>query len=313
MADDIPQGQASVTEATPQWGAGPSVVVTSGASRPSARTRKPRRLVVPLLLLAVLLMGATGAVAWLLVQTRDRLQTTERELIQTGAERDELRTQLAQSEEGRVRAEREAGRTRQELTAAEGELSRVNAQREELSRSLEERQRQLDQMTAELDAARGAQAELTRQVSGLNNERGELRQQVASLQDAKQLLETKVLELSQHPTVELDKVLVSGAASQAPAVLPPSVALEPAQPPTAPMAGGLSGQVVVVNREYDFIVMNLGRNHGVTVGQELRIIRDQQELGRVRVEKVYDELSAAALLPQAQEDQIREGDAVVAL
>jgi hypothetical protein len=266
-------------------------------------------------LLAVLLMGATGAVAWLLVQTRDQLQARERELELVNTQRDELSTRLTQSEESRVRAEREASRMRQELAGAEEELSRVNAQREELSRSLEERQRQLDQMTVELDAARNAQAEMTRQVSGLNNEREELRQRVASLEDAKQLLETKVSELSQHPTVELDKVLVSGAGGQTPAVLaPPSpVALEIAPPLGAAAAAGLNGQVVVVNREYDFIVMNLGRNHGVTVGQELRIVRDQQELGRVRVEKVYDELSAAALLPQAQEDQIQEGDAVVAL
>jgi hypothetical protein len=36
-------------------------------------------------------------------------------------------------------------------------------------------------------------------------------------------------------------------------------------------------------------------------------------LGRVKVEKVYDELSAAAILPESQKNNIREGDAVKAL
>jgi hypothetical protein len=36
-------------------------------------------------------------------------------------------------------------------------------------------------------------------------------------------------------------------------------------------------------------------------------------LGRVKVEKIYDELSAAAILPDSRKDTIREGDAVRAL
>ena len=73
------------------------------------------------------------------------------------------------------------------------------------------------------------------------------------------------------------------------------------------------GQVVVVNREYDFIVMNRGKNHGLSVGQEFQIVRGNQVLGKVKVEKVYDELSAAAILPDSQKDNIKEGDAVKAL
>ena len=73
------------------------------------------------------------------------------------------------------------------------------------------------------------------------------------------------------------------------------------------------GQVVVVNREYDFIVMNLGKNHGLSVGQEFQIVRGAEVLGKVKVEKVYDELSAATILPESQKDRIREGDTVKAL
>ncbi len=73
------------------------------------------------------------------------------------------------------------------------------------------------------------------------------------------------------------------------------------------------GQVVVINREYDFIVMNLGKNDGLSIGQEFKIVRDNEVIGRVRVEKVYDELSAAALLPNSQKNSIREGDLVTSL
>jgi hypothetical protein len=59
--------------------------------------------------------------------------------------------------------------------------------------------------------------------------------------------------------------------------------------------------------------MDLGRNQGLSIGQEFNILRGGQTLGRVKVEKVYDDLSAAAILPDTQEDQIREGDQVRAL
>ncbi len=59
--------------------------------------------------------------------------------------------------------------------------------------------------------------------------------------------------------------------------------------------------------------MNMGKNQGLTVGQQFKIVRGSEVLGTVKVEKVYDELSAAAILPESKKDSIREGDAVVAL
>jgi hypothetical protein len=56
--------------------------------------------------------------------------------------------------------------------------------------------------------------------------------------------------------------------------------------------------------------MNLGKSHGLTLGQEFQVIRDNQILGRVKVEKIYDELSAAAILPASNKASIREGDFV---
>ena len=74
-----------------------------------------------------------------------------------------------------------------------------------------------------------------------------------------------------------------------------------------------AGQIVVVNREYDFIVVNLGKNQGLSIGQEFQIVRGNQVLGKAKVEKIYDELSAAAILPESQKNNIREGDTVKAL
>jgi hypothetical protein len=132
-----------------------------------------------------------------------------------------------------------------------------------------------------------------------------VRRQLADLERAKQQLETKVMELSQQPpqpTVELEKVLVTNA--------PPTTPGGGVVWPVSASAGLGDGQVIVVNREYDFIVMNLGKNHGLSIGQEFQIVRGSEVLGRVKVEKVYDELSAAAILPESKKSTIKEGDTV---
>lgn len=94
---------------------------------------------------------------------------------------------------------------------------------------------------------------------------------------------------------------------------PSGVGASASSKPSAGASSASDGQVVVVNREYDFIVMNLGKNQGLIVGQEFQVMRNREVLGRVKVEKVYDELSAAAILPNSKKDSIREGDSVRAL
>jgi len=59
--------------------------------------------------------------------------------------------------------------------------------------------------------------------------------------------------------------------------------------------------------------MNLGKNQGLRLGQEFEILRDGQILGRAKVEKIYEELSAAALQPGVTLEEVREGDLVRAI
>ncbi|MCQ9208360.1 MAG: hypothetical protein NG712_03175 [Omnitrophica bacterium] len=68
----------------------------------------------------------------------------------------------------------------------------------------------------------------------------------------------------------------------------------------------LSGKVLVVNREFKFVVVDLGRKDGVTVGDEFRIYHGSEEIGKVQIEKVYDAMSTAAILPGSQEQEIDE-------
>ena len=271
---------------------------------PGGGPRRAGNMLVPLLsvlvALAVLVAGVAG---FLGMQEREKREAKEHELQQAVLENEDLQGRLKGLQDAKARIEGEAVRIRQELASAKEEAVKAKEAQTTLSKSVEDREREIDRLKKDLAQARNDAKEISSKLTQLQGDRDTIEQQLAEAQKAKGELESKVTELSEtRPTVELEKVMVQddgsrgrrSAASGAPA---------------AP----LDGQVVVVNREYDFIVMNLGKNHGLSAGQEFQVIRDDKVLGKVKVEKVYDELSAAAILPESQKDNIKEGDLVKAL
>jgi septal ring factor EnvC (AmiA/AmiB activator) len=269
--------------------------------------RDDGKALVPLLgILAALAMGVAAVAIVLLLQERDRSAAKERELVIVRAEKDDLKGQLEEVRVVKASIEAELATAKETLEQTKAELTETTAANMMLSKSVESRQEEIDRLVKDLEQLRNERKGLNDQVARLQTDQSQLQQQVETLETAKSELETKVLELSDHPTVELDKVVVSGESSET------SGAGATAMPVS--YAGGTSqGQVVVVNREYDFIVMNLGKNHGLSIGQEFQVVQGSEVLGKVKVEKVYDELSAAAILPGSKKDRIREGDSVTAL
>lgn len=77
-----------------------------------------------------------------------------------------------------------------------------------------------------------------------------------------------------------------------------------------PKKESLSGRVLVVNREFQFLVIDLGSKDGLSVGDEFVIYQGSEEVGRVQVERVYDTMSTATILPGTQEYKIMEDSTV---
>jgi chromosome segregation ATPase len=75
----------------------------------------------------------------------------------------------------------------------------------------------------------------------------------------------------------------------------------------------LTGEVLTVNREFAFLVVNLGKSSGITEGMQLSIRRDNRNLAQVKVETVRENISAAALIDKDNLSQIRAGDRVLVL
>ena len=290
--------------------------VAGGSSSEARRHNIPRpwpgyvmvgetgKMLVPLLgVIASLAIGVSVVAIVLQQQEREKRQATERQLRQAILENEDLQAQVGDLTKTKARLEEVVAKARQDLAFSEEQLAKAIQTQQSLSKAVEDREKEISRVTEDLAQARAQAKDAAAQLAKIQNERETIKRQLAQLQQAKSELESQVAAQSERPMVELPKVLVTNeelprrsSSSSRQALAPP-----------------VDGQVVVVNREYDFVVMNLGKNHGLAIGQELRIVRGDQVLGTVKVEKVYDELSAAAILPDSQKENIREGDLVKSL
>ena len=271
------------------------------------RRQQAGKLLVPLLgVLTVLAMGVAAAAVYLQLQEREKRQTKEKELRLALAKNDDLKSRIDEVQQQKTRVEGELTNVRTELTQLQTDLAKAVKAQETLTQSIDDREKEIARLTKDLESARGDAKQVTEKLTELKTRHDEDQRQLSDLGRAKSELESKVLELSAQPTVELDKVMVGNSVPTPTSgtVMPVSVSAADAS---------TNGQVVVINRDYDFIVMNLGKNHGLSIGQEFQVVRGTEILGKVKVEKVYDELSAATILPESKKDTIREGDTVKAL
>ena len=70
----------------------------------------------------------------------------------------------------------------------------------------------------------------------------------------------------------------------------------------------LIGEVLMVNREHNFIVVDLGRASNLGFGDLLSIYRNDEFIGKAEVEMVNEKTCAAAILPDWQDVDFKEND-----
>ena len=73
-----------------------------------------------------------------------------------------------------------------------------------------------------------------------------------------------------------------------------------------------AGSILLVNRKYNFVVVNLGTRQGLSLDDVLAIQKEGREIGKARVEKLYEDYCAAYIIEEQSGRPIGEGDAVTA-
>ena len=194
------------------------------------------------------------------------------------------------------------------LQMAEGKVTSLEAQAQQVAEQLAAEKRDAaavrdelasakklaDDARSRLDGERREKLALADELTQAKRAAKQLSDELAQLRQAKSALEHRVKDVMAGEA-SADTIVVSPAANRGmvSALVPPS-----------------EGKVLVVNREFKFVVVNLGERDGMKAGRFLDISREGRPVARVQVERVYDNMAAANMLPEATKADIKEGDQV---
>jgi len=174
---------------------------------------------------------------------------------------------------------------------------------EELRQEIEEQKTLKLELESKLSQAQDAVKTMQGKLSALESDKKDLSLKLKDLEEKTAGVELGKIVVSPEP----DKATTAKGKKKAPA------AKASKEAPIAPIASGkvLEGKVLVVNKEYNFVVINMGSKDGVSLGQVFTISRGNNILGDVKVEKLHDSMAAAGFITEDTKNKVREGDKVV--
>jgi len=169
----------------------------------------------------------------------------------------------------------------------------------------------LDQIKSDLEDLKKIRLDLEDKLQQAQDEVAAMQNKLVTLGSEKDELEAKVKELeAESQGVELGKIVVTPDAATAklkakkPEEEKKGIAKVLPEKP-------VEGKILVVNKEYNFVVINLGSKDGVGIGQVFSIYRGNSYIGDIKVEKLHDSMAAAGFTSEDIRDKVKEGDKVV--
>ena len=243
----------------------------------------------------------------------------------------DLQTQLEDVKIKQQKAEAELTRSRKAVAQLEEKLREVQDKIDGLTVDLQKEKdaqksllSQIDQLTSDLTAVKEAKAVAEKKFTQAKDDLDKAQEQLKKITSQKTELEKNIetLESKSQSTpetktsvgVELGKIVVSPditAQAQAAQQAPAAVAQVKPAVEAKSMAHKLEGEILVINKEYNFAVINLGSNNGAEMGDVFSVYRNDKYLGDLKVEKVHDSMSAAGFVTSDLKDKLSEGDKAV--
>ncbi len=230
----------------------------------------------------------------------------------------ELEEKLEDLNKKQVFTEAELTKSKQLITTLQSRLDESKSQMQTLTADLELQKKDSQESRSKMERLNIDLAEQQKLRKDLESKfdlaQEELRKAIVkleSLDSEKETLESKVKELeAKTQEVELGKIIVSPEAGES-GVKHYEMPAVSAKAAREPQVLGLQGKVLVVNKEYNFVVINLGAKDGVDIGDEFSVFDDSALIGDIKVEKVHDSMAAAGFLSADIKDKIREGNKVI--
>ena len=242
------------------------------------------------------------------VWAEQQIETLKKQVSSLEQERDELAKNKSSLEE------QTADLTKQAKEVAD-QLAKEKRAREALTTELAQLRKDSSQIKNQLEDEKTEKEALTEDLAKAKQSYQALSNELTTLRQAKEALEKRVKEMLAARAKEAEQIVVTppssvSAAGGATTTSSGAVA-RPSGPTAGGGAGGLQGKILVVNREYDFVVIGLGSKDAVRKGARFAVSHGDKQVMTIEVDKVYDNMSAANMLEEEKKGwEVKEGDTV---
>jgi predicted nuclease with TOPRIM domain len=219
------------------------------------------------------------------------------------------------------------------------ELNNLKREKEDLKRQFDYNQKLVDSLSQDLVREKNDKNKIQETFKSLRNENTMFLQQIRSLSNRKITLENKLQALQNEKTnlerkfnemqvMLSDKLSQIGNLSQQiteinneekpkrdlpiqkrESVELPPIVVRPQSQGAQSEEASVDGKVLAVNKENNFVVVDLGQDTGIKTGNRLRVSRDGQYVGDVEVMQVRKNISACDIKKEIVPIQI--GDSVL--
>lgn len=219
-------------------------------------------------------------------QEMERARSMQEKMQAISAERIIIAKKMKETTEKEEILQAELDKHNQEIRVIQAGISETLAEKEGLDDKLSQKRKVVSKLEDRLDLTLRQESELETQLDNAKSDYQETVDEIQSLRGEKVALEEKIKSRIPPPKgVELKKIVVK--------LTPP-----------------VEGKILEVNKEYDFVVIDLGVGDNIKNGDLFNIYRQGQLIARAVAENIYEEMSSVMVLDEWQDVPILNGDTV---
>jgi len=256
--------------------------------------------IVLALLVVVSIAASVTAVIGFMGKEREYMKrlVVEDKLAITLKEKRNIEKELETAKSAKEQSDSKISKMEEKLKEVAAQFDELKSKAETAGAELELKEKELAKIKTDLDSEKKEKLAISKKLDTLQADYDKVKKQVSLLTSEKIDLEKEVKDLQEKQSVNLDKIVVNPVERTAPAQAPVSNPV-------------MQGKVLVVNKEYSFIVADIGQDKNVQKGMKFDVMDGPRPLGQVEVDKVYDTMSSATVLSGAKINDMKKGNVIV--
>ena len=265
---------------------------------------------IPILVLIVLIIASlslAGGIFYLYKQEQTKRFAREEELS-------DLKIKERVTEAELEKSKKKISALELQIKDDQTKIDTLTQQLEQEKAARQEGLTETEQLRTDLEQQKNLRSDLENKLVQAKDDGKRLQAQLKELESKKSELETKIkeMEAKSQEGVELGTIVVSPETA-----IPAQAAMEvrPEKKENVPFSSStpkaLEGKILVVNKEYNFVVINLGSRDGVDLGDKFFVYHNNKYIGDIQIEKIHDSMAAAGFSSPDIKDKVSEDDKVV--